>query len=129
MKSPSSAALLIVLAMTCALPSLARTAEEQPPTQVAMPELATRLQLSSEQQAQIAPALEERNNQLKALQDGLGANASRREKFKAMREARSIQQAFVSKVSPVLTKEQLAEWEKLREETRARMKERLQERG
>ncbi len=115
--------LLAMLALCIVLPRGAAAAEEAP-AQIAMEELATRLNLTAEQQAQIAPALEQRNARLKAMAGEVNADSSRREKLKALREARSIQKEFVGKVSPVLTKEQAAEWEKFRDEARDRLKER-----
>jgi hypothetical protein len=115
--------LLAMLALCIVLPRGAVAAEEAP-AQIAMEELATRLNLTAEQQAQIAPALEQRNTRLKAMAGEINADSSRREKLKALRQARSIQKEFVGKVSPVLTKEQAAEWEKFRDEARDRLKER-----
>jgi hypothetical protein len=112
---------MLALCVAMAAPVVAAEA----PGQVAMEELATRLNLSAEQQAQIAPALEQRNSRLKAIADQTGADARAREKVRALREARAVQKEFVGKVTPLLTKEQAAEWEKLRAETRERVKERV----
>jgi hypothetical protein len=103
--------------------AVAAVADEAPAT-VAMEELAMRLNLSAGQQAQIAPALEERNSRLRALRGEFDVGASRRQKLRALREARSIQQDFVGKVSPVLTSGQKAEWDKLRDEMREKLRER-----
>src|SRR5690606_17813581 len=92
------------------------------PAPIAMEELAARLDLDAAQQARIAPALQERNERLQGVTGKAGA--SRREKLQVLREARTIQQDFVSKVSPVLTKEQNAEWSQLRDETREQLSER-----
>ena len=116
--------LLAMLALCIVLPRGAAAAEEEVPGQIAMEELATRLNLTEEQRAQIAPALEQRNTRLKAMAGEVNADSSRREKLKALRQARSIQKEFVGKVSPVLTREQAAEWEKFRDEARDRLKER-----
>jgi len=41
-----------------------------------------------------------------------------------MQDARAVQEDFNSKAEPLLNAEQKAEWEKIREETRVKMKER-----
>jgi hypothetical protein len=115
--------LFATLAVCIVLPPRISAAEAQ--REIAMEELASRLKLTTEQQAQIAPALEQRNSGLAAIAGRVGPEASAREKVKALREARSIQQEFVGKVSPLLTREQAAEWEKLRAENRERLKARL----
>jgi hypothetical protein len=97
--------------------------------QLGMEELASRLNLSSDQQAKIAPALQERNSRLEALVKERDASRNRRDKIKALREARSIQQAFVGKVTPVLTAQQKSQWDKLREEMRAELKEKRSSRN
>ena len=89
--------------------------------EVLMAELSTRLALTPEQQAHITPLLQERNDRILELVEGLDAGDSRRTQLKALRKARAIQQEFVSRVSPVLTPEQDAAWEKLRDETRDRL--------
>lgn len=121
--APLSVFALLVL-LTCGSPAIAASAAGD----VLMEEMATRLQLTDAQKAEIAPPLEQRNNQLKALRDSLPEDASRRQRLKALREARSIQQEFVGKVSPVLTKEQKSEWDKMREEMRDKASELRQSR-
>lgn len=93
-----------------------------------MPDLATRLALTPEQQQRIAPALEERNRRLAELRGALPEKASRRERLRALREARSVQQRFVEQVNPVLTSEQQAQWQAQREAAQERGRERLRER-
>ncbi len=121
---PIAPALLATLFLCTALPPIAAAAADEVPAQMAMEELSSRLNLTADQQTRIAPALEERNSRLKALSGELGSDGSRRQKLKALREARSIQQNFVGKVSPMLTKEQKVEWDELRDETRDKLKER-----
>lgn len=88
---------------------------------VIMEELSTRLSLTPEQQALIGPLLEERNRSIQTLVEGLDATSSRREQLQALRQARSIQEEFVSQVTPALTPEQAAEWKKLREEAQDKL--------
>lgn len=121
-------AFLFALALTVGHGAVAEEAGRELPGQIALQEIATRLELTAEQQARIEPALEERNAKLKVLAGKLDANASRRQKLKVLREGRDIQQQFVAAVTPVLTKEQNAEWQKMRDETRGQLAERRQRR-
>lgn len=120
--------LLLLSGGVVAVPVSAADSDETH-TEMAMDELASRLDLTAEQQARIAPALEERNRKLKALAANRNPDAARREKLKSAREARAIQQEFVGKVEPVLTKEQKAQWARMREEARDRMRDRAGERS
>jgi hypothetical protein len=98
-------------------------AADSPPPMIALDELADRLGLTPEQQAKIEPALEERNRRLRELRVASeAADGQRRKRLAAAREARKAQQAFVEKVTPVLSREQQAKWQELREEMRERLK-------
>jgi Skp family chaperone for outer membrane proteins len=125
MKPIALAFITLFLVLVTGTPALAAAAED-PVGAVALEELVTRLELTAEQQARIAPLLQQRNDRLRALATDLDADSPRRQKLKTLREARSIQQEFVSKVSPLLTSGQQAEWEALREEMREKLKERRQ---
>src|SRR5690606_34956928 len=120
--------ILAVLALAGSLPAAAADARGELPGQIASEEMAARLDLTADQQARIAPALQTRNEGLKAMAGRLDADAPRREKLKLVREGRSIQQDFVAAVTPVLTQEQNAEWKKMREDTREQLAERRQQR-
>jgi len=121
-------ALVAALALTVGHGAAADEAGRELPGQIALEEITTRLQLTGAQQARIEPALAKRNAQLKALAGKLDDDASRRAKLKVLREGRDIQQQFVAAVTPVLTKEQNAEWQKMRDETREQFAERRQRR-
>jgi hypothetical protein len=108
---------------TSLAPSLAPAAED-PQAEVMIDELANRLKLTDEQRARIAPALEERNDRMRELLAQREAAASRRQRIALAREARDIQQDFVGRVNPVLTSEQQVDWKRLREEMRAKLKDR-----
>jgi hypothetical protein len=114
MKPRAILSTLALSTLICGGPAIAAS----PADDILMEDMTSRLNLTEAQQAQIAPLLEQRNKQLKALRGNLPADASRRQKLKSLRESRSIQQEFVGKVSPALTREQKAEWEKMREEMR-----------
>jgi len=121
-------ATLAVLALAGSVPVAAADSRGELPGQIAMEEMAARLGLTADQQVRIAPALQTRNEGLKALTGRLDADAPPREKLKLAREGRSIQQDFVAAVTPVLTEEQNDEWKKMREETRGQLAERRQRR-
>ncbi|MFO7325365.1 MAG: hypothetical protein DIU62_006595 [Pseudomonadota bacterium] len=118
--------LLLLFAGGMAAPAQAAPAAEGDDefSEIALEELAKRLDLTEEQQARIAPALQERNRRLQALSGKLDRGGSRREKLKVAREARDIQQEFIGKVNPVLTSGQKAEWERMRAEMRDKARER-----
>jgi hypothetical protein len=124
MKLRTALSLFALSIVALGSPAIAATSADE----ILLDEMTTRLNLTEAQQAQIAPPLERRNKQLKSLRGDLSENASRRQKLKALRQARSIQQEFVGKVSPVLTKDQKAEWEMMREEMRDKASELRQSR-
>lgn len=128
MKHRTLGALAAMLVVFGSVPATAADSADSMPAPIVMEDLAARLDLTADQQARIAPALQKRNEGLKALAGDLDGEASRRQKLKAAREGRAIQQEFVGKVTPVLTKEQQATWEKMRHETRAQLSERRQRR-
>jgi Spy/CpxP family protein refolding chaperone len=91
--------------------------------------LKERLKLTPEQEAKIRPILEEEAAKLKDLRaqrDAAGATQDRRERIK---QVRAIQQETQDRVNPILTPEQQAEWTKLRDEMRERVRDRYRERS
>ena len=71
--------------------------------------IATELNLTADQKQQIKPILKDEAQKLKALRAESGlSRAQKRAQFKAIR------QDFVAKVKPILTPEQLAQWQSLR---------------
>jgi hypothetical protein len=96
--------------------------------QLGMEQLRERLALTPDQEAKIAPLVQARNQKLQALRGSMDADASRRQKRGAFKEAREIQSDFVEKVEPLLTAEQKKEWEALRKEMRDEMKQRVRNR-
>jgi uncharacterized coiled-coil DUF342 family protein len=91
-------------------------------------ELKERLQLTPEQESRLAPIIEARNSKLRELRSSMEGDSSRRARMAALKEARKIQADFSEKIAPILTKEQQAEWEKIREEFRAAAKQRMRDR-
>jgi hypothetical protein len=91
-------------------------------------ELKERLELTPEQETRLAPIIEARNAKLRELRSSAGGDTSRRARMAALKQARKIQADFSAQIAPILTKEQQAEWEEIREEARAAAKERMRER-
>jgi protein CpxP len=124
--------LLILAAVPAGFPALAQAAErteaQREAMQLKLEELRERLALTPEQEEKIKPLIQERNEKLKALYASTNPNASRREKLGKLREARGIQQAFLTKVEPILTKEQKKEWEAIRKEMKEAAMERRRSR-
>jgi hypothetical protein len=96
--------------------------------QLAIEKLRERLALTPDQEAEIAPLVQARNQKLQALRGSMDADASRRQKRGALKEAREIQSDFVEKVEPLLTAEQKKEWEAVRKEMRDEMMQRARNR-
>lgn len=87
-------------------------------------ELHERLALTPDQEQKVAPILEERNAKLRDLWARHDPDSSRREKRALLSEAKAIQEDFTRQIQPILTKEQMREWEAFRNEMRAQAKER-----
>jgi protein CpxP len=126
------AALVAVALVSGGMQSVAWGAEVSPEQREAMQlkfeELRERLALTPEQEAKIAPLVQERNEKLKALRGSGGGEASRRERIAMLKEARGIQQEFVEQVEPMLTAEQKKEWAAIREEMKEAAKARRRDR-
>lgn len=126
-RQPLAAALALYL--TCTAPQMAAAADSPPPgTQISIEELRTRLNLTPQQQEQIAPLVEERKAKMEPIRAKARSADSRREKRALLQEAKAVQDDFNSKVQPILTPEQQAEWTKMREELREQTKERRKNR-
>ena len=126
MKYGFSFAVVFAIYLACTQPCTA--AESPAPAQMNIEDLRARLALTPDQQAQMAPLVEERKAKMAGIRSKLSAATSRRDKRSVLQEAKVIQDDFNSKVEPVLTQEQQAEWKKIREESREQMKERLRNR-
>ncbi len=82
-------------------------------------EAKTRLQLTPEQEAQLRPLIEERNQKLKAIRDRHAGDTSRSAKRAMFKEAKPVQTDYETKVRGILTDEQEKEWEAMRKEALA----------
>ena len=124
---------IVALAVLLGGPSSAAEAEpskeqRQQAAELKIEELKERLKLTPEQEQRLAPLVQDRNAKLKALRERSGEAPSRRERRAMLKEAREIQEDFVEQVEPILTKEQLKEWEAIRAELRETARERMRER-
>jgi hypothetical protein len=128
MKHRLSLVAALVAYLMCVVPAMA--ADESPASapQISIEELRARLKLTPDQQAKIAPYVEERKAKMEPVRAKLGSATSRREKLSVLQEAKAIQDDFNAKVQPVLTEDQQAEWQKIRAELREQMKERRRKR-
>ncbi|MBB6095922.1 Spy/CpxP family protein refolding chaperone [Povalibacter uvarum] len=116
------AASVLCLSMSISL------ADSSAPAEMTIEQLKSRLNLSAEQQAKIAPYVETRKAKLQEAHGKISSSSSRKDKRAALQEAKQAQDEFVKNVEPVLTAEQQAEWQKMRAEAREQMKERLKNR-
>jgi hypothetical protein len=128
MNRPAHIVTLIATAALLASSALHAADTPEPPAQATMEQLKSRLNLTPEQEAKIAPLAEQRRTQMEAVRTKMQSAASRREKGNAMREAKQIQDEYVKAVEPLLTSDQKAEWKKIRDESKAELKERWRNR-
>jgi hypothetical protein len=91
-------------------------------------ELKERLKLTPEQEAQIKPLVESRRAKMEAIRAKHAGDTSRRAKRSMAQEAKAAAQEFNKQLQPILTEEQRAEWNKIREEAREKVKKEMQER-
>ena len=130
MKVRTFFATLLAAYAICTVPHAvaADSSAPAPAPQISIDDLRARLNLTPEQQAAIAPYAEERKAKMEQVRSKLASATSRRDKLALAKEAKAIQDDFSSKVQPVLTPEQQAEWQKIREEMREQMKQRMRSR-
>jgi hypothetical protein len=83
----------------------------------------TRLNLTPDQQAKLRPVMEERARKMKAIRDKHAGDTSRSAKRAMFKEARPVQQEYEAQVKAILTEPQFKEWEEMRSEARAAMRE------
>ncbi len=75
-----------------------------------------RLQLTPDQVEQVRPIFRDEIQQLKAVRDKYAGDQNRRSRRRMAREARSIQHATEEKLKKILSKKQMDEYKKMREE-------------
>jgi hypothetical protein len=102
-------------AQTPAVPDQARQRLEQ---------IKERLKLTPEQVEQVRPIIADEMQKLKALRDSSSGGGSRRDRMKMARELKRIQGDADDQLKKVLSKEQMNELKKIREERRQQLRER-----
>lgn len=122
---------LMALALAALAPALpvqqqpAKKQERMERAQQRLQEAKERLKLTPEQEEQMKPIVMEEIRQLKAVRDKYAGDPNRRSRMKMAREMRGIQSDTEGKIGKILSKEQMAEWKKMREEWRAQARERM----
>jgi hypothetical protein len=110
------ASLLVFLALSV-------SGQETPAPGARLEQLQQRLNLSEDQLSKIRPILIDEAVKLQAVRAKYDGQTSRRSRLQMLREVRSVQQNLEKRVTPILTKQQQAEWKKIREERRDQLRE------
>ena len=112
------------LAILAASMALAQAPAVDPSAiQAVVEEARVRLKLTTEQEAQLKPLVQDRNQKLKAIRDKYAGQSSRRAKRAMFKEAQPVVENYQARVRTILNDEQEAEWEKMRAEAKERFKE------
>ena len=85
-----------------------------------------RLSLTPEQEEKLVPLFQERRAQLQELRSRVEQASSRQDKRSLLREGKQQADTFNSKVESLLDVRQKQEWHELRNETREKVKERIE---
>jgi len=118
------AAGLWLCAILTALPGSATPVLDAVPT---LENIASRLELSAEQESTLRPIFQDRKGELAETQSRLQSATSQQQKREILREAKTQADAFNAKVEGVLTPTQIPRWRELRSQTREKVKERADE--
>jgi Spy/CpxP family protein refolding chaperone len=120
------ATMALALLLTAFVPVFASQdapAPRQAEVQQWIDDVKERLALTPEQLDQIRPVLEDELGRLKALREKYGdGGQSRRERRAMAREFRQIRQSADERLRGILTKEQMNELQKIREERREKLR-------
>jgi len=87
----------------------------------------TRLHLTSDQEERLRALLQEEAEKLRVVESRYGTDTSLRTRRAKLKEARAVQQDFRARLGGILSPEQMAEWDKMRDEARGRVRERRQQ--
>ena len=122
--------LVLALLLMSAAPAWARqhSVAEQQTEQVRqrIEAIKERLALTPEQIEQMRPVLEDEVRKIKAVREKYsGSGQSRRTKLKMARELRDIQSAADERLRKILSKQQMDEMKKIREERREQLRGRV----
>jgi periplasmic protein CpxP/Spy len=99
----------------------AQSGERADVVQQRLAETRERLKLTPEQEQKVVPILREEMQQLRELRDSTDMS-SRRDKRRAGRKLRDIQNNTDDKLKDILSKEQMKELKRIREERREQMR-------
>lgn len=124
-----AASVSVVLTLVALLAAAQEPATDPASLQAALQEARTRLQLTPEQEAQLKPLMQERNAGLKAIREKYAGDDSRRARRAMFREAEPVVENYQARVRTILNDAQVAEWEKMRAESRERLKEQYKKKG
>lgn len=118
----ATAAILVALAGVSAGAVAQRQAADPAALQAAFEEARARLKLTPEQEMQIKTLMQRRNEALKAIRDKYAGEDSRRARRAMFKEAQPVVENYLARVRTILDDAQYAEWEKIRDEARERLK-------
>jgi cell division protein ZapA (FtsZ GTPase activity inhibitor) len=117
-------ALLACVLALAACVSVAQSPQSDPAAiQAVIEEAKARLKLTPEQEAQLKPIVQDRNQKLKAIRDKYSGETSRSAKRAMFKEAQPVIENYQARVRTILSEEQEVEWEKMRAEAKERLKE------
>jgi hypothetical protein len=130
MKTKTIAAVLTLLLASAMTASAGQAKESQVNAEQVrerLEQIKVRLELTPQQVEQIRPVLEEEVQKLKAVRDKYsGREPNVRTRLQIARELRDIQSAGDEKLQKILSKKQMEEMKKIREEFREELRERYQ---
>jgi Skp family chaperone for outer membrane proteins len=114
------------LLLCAVLTSLAASAEPVLDSVPTLENIAKRLELTTEQQAQLKPIFSRRLSEVQQTQLQLQQASTPQQKDSVLREAKKASDAFNSQVESVLSPSQRNEWHEIRSETREKITERAE---
>jgi hypothetical protein len=118
----ATAAILVALAGVSAGAVAQQQAADPAALQAAFEEARARLKLTPEQEMQIKTLMQRRTEALKAIRDKYAGEDSRRARRAMFKEAQPVVENYLARVRTILDDAQYAEWEKIRDEARDRLK-------
>jgi hypothetical protein len=113
----------ITLAASLPMPAQEPSRPSREQAQERLEKLKERLQLTPEQVEQVRPVLQEEIEKLRAVRDKYNGQQSRRGRVRMVRELRDVQQATDDELRKILSKTQMDELKKFREEARKQLRE------
>jgi hypothetical protein len=117
--------LALMLSLAVAGPAAVANAQQPDRIQQRLEEIKDRLSLTPEQVEQVRPVLTDEAQKLRALRDEYeGDNQSRRSRRSMARELRDIRSDADKKLTRILSKPQMEELKKLREQWREELRDR-----